>query len=98
MLHIPTAGLGGGLMGSNAGLHGVRVLRCITDGDADQPWVQVTLGRQRRNALLLAAFQLPQASDHFPDVWASCQSRPTVMCGTAVDDARVIERVDALDG
>lgn len=73
------------------------VLGGEVDRDADLARVQVSFVCKCRDALFVAAFEVTQAGDDFPDVWPGGQRSPAVMSWTAEDDAGMVQCLDALD-
>jgi len=62
-----------------------------------QSRVHLGLRSQGRDALLLAALELPQPRHDLPDIRSASKRSTTVMPRTPVHDPRVLKRVDPLD-
>ena len=57
------------------------VFRCVIQGDADEPGVQIQLSGQEADSLFLVAVQFLQARDDFPDVRAGRERGAPVVRG-----------------
>ncbi len=71
------------------------MLCCIVDGDADEPGMQIRLGAQQADPLLLGAVEFLEACDDLPDVGASGECGAPVVRGATEDDSWVVELIDA---
>jgi len=69
----------------------------IVQGDADEAGMQIRLGGQETDPLLLAALQFLKARDDLPHIRAGGESRPAVMGRAPEDDPRIVELVGSLD-
>lgn len=87
----------GGLVAFDQTLDLVAMRRRVVDRHADLPRMQIGLVGEDGDALLVAAGQLPQPGDHLPHVGPGREPGAAGRRWTAMDDARMVERVDAFD-
>ena len=63
--------------------------------DADEPGMQIRLGAQQADPLLLGAVEFLEAGDDLPDVGAGCERCAAVVGSAPEDDSWVVELIDA---
>jgi hypothetical protein len=73
------------------------MLRCVVDGEAEQPGMQLRFLAQRGDAFLGAALELAQPGDHLPHIRSRGERGAPVVGGSAEHDSGEVELLDALD-
>jgi hypothetical protein len=93
-LGCPPAALPRGLAALDEPFDSLAMLSGIVDRTPNLSRMEIRLVGQCRDPLLLAAGQLPQPGDHFPHVGPNPQRCTAGGWRPAMDDARMVERID----